>query len=97
MFGPSMMFTVGQALDRAKEAGLTIRLLVGDEWIRGKVASNDGQGVVLVADDGDVCVLRMDAVTCVRVPRKDVRTAHVPSQPDRERERLTTDHLPATT
>jgi hypothetical protein len=97
VFGPTMLVTIGQALDRAKEADLTIRLHVGGEWIRGRVASNDGQGVVVVADDGDICVLRMEAITCVRLPRKDVRTAHVPTQPDRERARVPADHLPATT
>ncbi len=96
MFGSSMMVTVGQALDRALEAGLTIRLNVAGEWLRGRVVRHDGQGVVVVADDGDVCVLRMDAITCVRVPPKDVRTAHVPPQPDGERVRVPTDHLPAT-
>ncbi len=96
MFGSSMMVTVGQALDRALAAGLTIRLNVAGEWIRGRVVRHDGQAVVVVADDCDVCVLRMDAITCVRVPPKDVRTAHVPPQPDGERVRVPTDHLPAT-
>ena len=70
---------------------------VAGEWIRGRVLRHDGQGVVVVADDGDVCVLRMDAISCVRVPPTDVRTAHVPPQPDGERARIPTDHLPATT
>ena len=69
MFGSSMVLTVGHALDRAQTEGAQVRLNVGGEWITGRVLNHDGHGVALLEANGDMCVLRPDAISGVRVPR----------------------------
>ena len=68
MFGTTMLLTVGHALDRAKEDGLVVRVNAGGEWITGTVLSCDGHGVAILESNGGLCVVRQDAVTCVRLP-----------------------------
>lgn len=70
MFGSTMLLTVGHALDRAKDQGMPVRINVAGEWISGRVVNNDGHGVALMEDNGDVCVVRQDAITCVRLPAR---------------------------
>ena len=79
MFGSTMLLTVGQALEHARDGGTPVRLCIGGEWISGRVLHSDGQGLALAAENGDTCVIRLDAVSCVRLPADD--SAHrVPSQ-----------------
>ena len=79
MFGTTMLLTVGHALDRAKEDGLVVRVNAGGEWITGTVLSCDGHGVALLESNGGLCVLRQEAVTCVRLPSVE-SASHVPRQ-----------------
>ncbi len=79
MFGTTMLLTVGLALDRAQTEGLTVRVAVAGEWITGKVVNNDGQGVVLSEESGEVCVVRADAVTAVRLLTET--GSRIPTQP----------------
>ena len=81
MFGTTMMLTIGQALDRAQNEGSTIRLHVFGEWITGRVINTDSQSVMVLDNNGDTCVLRMDAITCVRIPAGE-RAQQVPLQPN---------------
>ena len=67
MFGSSMLMTVGHALDRAKEDGLVVRVNTGGEWITGRIVNSDGHGVAILETNGDLCVIRQDAVSCVRL------------------------------
>lgn len=69
MFGSSMLMTVGHALDRAKDEGLVVRVNAGGEWISGQVVNSDGHGVALLESNGDLCVLRSDSITGVRMPQ----------------------------
>ena len=75
MFGSTMLLTVGHALDRAKEDGLVVRVNAGGEWITGTVLNADGHGVALLESNGGLCVVRQDAVTCVRLPVGGERAA----------------------
>jgi hypothetical protein len=68
MFGTTMLLTVGHALDRAMEDGLVVRLNAGGEWITGTVLNHDGHGVAMLESNGGLCVLRQEAITCVRLP-----------------------------
>lgn len=79
MFGSTMMLTVGQALDRARNEETVIRIQCAGEWITGRVVNTDSQAAVIADENGEVCVVRMDAISCVRLPAQD-RT-QVPSQP----------------
>jgi hypothetical protein len=74
-----MLLTIGQALDRAKDDGLAVRMHIGGEWITGLVLNSDGHGVAVMEGNGDLCVVRQDTITCVRLPSgRD--EGHVPSQ-----------------
>ena len=79
MFGTTMLLTVGHALDRAKEDGLVVRVNAGGEWITGTVLNCDGHGVAILEGNGGLCVVRQDAVTCVRLPSLE-SGPHVPQQ-----------------
>lgn len=71
MFGTTMMLTLGQALDRAMNEEHDVRVKLGDEWISGRVLATDSQGVVFLDESGDTIVLRMDALTAIRIPGED--------------------------
>jgi hypothetical protein len=83
MFGSSMVLTVGAALDRAQVEGLPVRLNVGGEWITGRVINHDGHGVAVLENNGDMCVFRPEAISGVRVPRREqeARPAHASRAP----------------
>lgn len=82
MFGKSTLVTVGLALDRAQTDGLTVRVAVADEWIRGTIVSSDGHGVVIAEGNGEVCVVRSEAITAVRLclPAPDARISPLTPQ-----------------
>ena len=65
--GSSMQYTIGTALDRAREGGLDVEVLVGNQWLSGQVAAADGLGVVLDRDGTDHFVVRLEQISAVRV------------------------------
>ena len=75
MFGSTMLLTVGHALDRAKDEGLAVRVNVGGEWVTGRIINSDGHGVAILESSGDLCVVRQEAVTAVRMPSQRQRPA----------------------
>jgi hypothetical protein len=75
-----MLLTIGQALDRAKDDELTVRLHIGGEWVTGRILNSDGHGVAVLEQNGDLCVVRQDTVTAVRLPSR-VNDPFVPTQP----------------
>jgi hypothetical protein len=79
MYGSSMLLTVGHALDRAKDEGMVVRVNVGGEWVTGRIINSDGHGVAILESGGDLCVVRQEAVSAVRMPSVE-SGPHVPSQ-----------------
>jgi hypothetical protein len=79
MFGSTMLLTVGHALDRAKDEGMVVRLNIAGDWVTGRVINSDGHGVAILEQSGDLCVVRQEAVTAVRMPGRD-SAPYVPSQ-----------------
>jgi hypothetical protein len=79
MYGSSMLLTVGHALDRAKDEGMVVRINVGGEWVTGRVINSDGHGVAILESNGDLCVVRQEIVSAVRMPSLE-SAPHVPSQ-----------------
>jgi hypothetical protein len=79
MFGSTMLLTIGQALDRAKDEELAVRMHVGGEWISGRILNCDGQAVAVLESSGDLCVVRKETISCVRMPSQ-AHSTHVPSQ-----------------
>ena len=63
----SMLYTMGMALDRAAEHGYDVELLVDGHWVDGRVAANDGVGVVVECRDGCHTVVKADRVAAVKV------------------------------
>lgn len=63
----SMIYTIGTALNRAKEAHLSVEILVAGQWITGMVNDIDGHGVVLHGEGDDLSILRMSSIDAVRV------------------------------
>ena len=62
----STVYTIGTALNRAKDAGATVSVLVAGQWEVGMVVAVDGHGVIL--DGGSAhLVIRMEAVAAVRI------------------------------
>ncbi|MGA8992826.1 MAG: hypothetical protein WB441_00795 [Nocardioidaceae bacterium] len=66
MYNDSVLYTVGTALNRAQQNGLTVQILVEGQWLRGQVAAVDGHGVVL-ADTDEHSVIKMGSVSAVRM------------------------------
>jgi hypothetical protein len=65
--GSSMQYTIGTALDRARERGLEVEVLVENNWLTGHVAAADGLGVVLDREGVEHFVVRLDRISAVRV------------------------------
>lgn len=63
----SVIYSMGTALDRAKEHRLPVVVLVGNDWLRGTVIAVDSYGLVLDTDGAESCVVRLEAVNAVRV------------------------------
>jgi sRNA-binding regulator protein Hfq len=64
----STILTMGTALNRAHDHDAIVEVLVGGQWLTGVVAGVDGYGVVLVDAQNDHSVVRMEAISAVRVP-----------------------------
>lgn len=63
----TMQYTIGTALDRARDLGLVVEVLVEGDWVTGLVVANDGLGVVLDHDTQEHCVVRLERIAAVRV------------------------------
>jgi len=66
-FSASMLYTIGTALDRAREQGHQVELLVDATWLSGLVVGLDGTGVVLEGREDEFAVVRLERVAAVRV------------------------------
>jgi hypothetical protein len=80
MNATSTMLTVGTALRHAQDSGVRVHALVDGMWMSGTVAGLDGEGVVLLTPEGDTTVVRIRAVTAVRVER-GLERSHQPTGP----------------
>ena len=55
---------------------------IGGEWVSGRVMISDGHGVAVLEPKDDMCVVRRDAITCVRLSPRP-RPAPGPKRPAR--------------
>lgn len=62
-----MLYTIGTALNRARDNDIPVDILVGGTWISGRVVAVDGFGVVLSDGDREHSVIRVEAVSAVRI------------------------------
>ena len=63
----SMQYTIGTALDRARDAGHVVEVLVDGNWVKGAVLANDGQGAVLDHEGREHAIVRLERISAVRV------------------------------
>lgn len=75
----SMIYTMGTALNHARDNQVPVALLVESHWIGGHVVATDGHGVILDSGGQDHCVVRVESVSAVRV----MTAAPVPSTTSR--------------
>src|ERR687895_2679777 len=78
----STMLTLGTALRHAHDGGTQVHALVGGMWISGTVVALDGEGVVLLTPEGETVVVRLRAVTAVRVEHDPGRSPRAPGPAD---------------
>lgn len=67
MNSDSLIYTIGTALNRAKDNQSRVDLLVEGMWVGGHVLAVDGFGVVLEADDDQHSVVRIESIAAVTV------------------------------
>jgi sRNA-binding regulator protein Hfq len=77
--GSSTLYTVGTVLNHARDNGLEVDVLVSGLWLSGLVAAVDGFGVVLASDGDQHAVIRMEAVSAVRIAEGIVQHSEIPA------------------
>lgn len=80
----SVQYTIGTALQRARDGGLRVEVLVEGHWLEGLVVASDGHGIVLENGGDDHCVIRLERVSVVRVGARAPRLGIVESVHDSE-------------
>lgn len=63
----SMQYTIGTALERAREQGHSVGVLVEGQWLTGMVVASDGIGVVLENDELEHTIVKLEKISAVRV------------------------------
>lgn len=63
----STIYTIGTALNRARDNGVPVEILVEGMWIGGRVLAVDGFGVVLHDGDDQHSVVRVENISAVTV------------------------------
>jgi sRNA-binding regulator protein Hfq len=67
MQADSMIYTIGTALNRARDNGVPVQVLVEGQWMAGDVVAVDGHGLVLNGQEMEHSVIRMTDVSAVRI------------------------------
>jgi sRNA-binding regulator protein Hfq len=67
MSSDSMIYTIGTALNRARDNGFSVEILVEGQWVSGDVLAVDGFGVVLQAEDNRHSVIRIESISAVTI------------------------------
>jgi hypothetical protein len=66
-YGSSLQYTIGTALDRARERGQPVEILAEGQWLCGTVVANDGVGVLIENNAEDHAIIRLETIAAVRV------------------------------
>lgn len=62
-----MIYTIGTALNRARDNGVPVEILVEGIWVGGHVLAVDGFGVVIHSDDNQHSVIRIESISAVTI------------------------------
>lgn len=79
----SMIYTIGTALNRAKDNGVHVEILVEGMWVGGQVMAVDGHGVVLHVEDDQHSVVRIESISAVTVRSAAPHGVHHDEIPER--------------
>lgn len=63
----STIYTIGTALNRARDNDVPVQVLVDGQWMTGHVLAVDGFGVVLQSEGLEHSVVRMESVAAVKI------------------------------
>lgn len=63
----SMLYTIGTALNRARENDFAVEILVEGTWLSGRILAVDGFGLCLHSDDDVHSVIRVESISAVTV------------------------------
>jgi hypothetical protein len=63
----SMLYTMGMAINRAQDLGFDVAVLVDGHWMEGRIAAQDGVGLVLEHESAEHSVVKMDRIAAVRI------------------------------
>ena len=63
----SMLYTMGMAINRAQDLGFDVAVLVDGHWMEGRIAAQDGVGLVLEHESAEHSVVKMDRISAVRI------------------------------
>lgn len=66
-YNMSMQYTIGTALERAREQNYRVEVLLEGQWLAGLVVASDGVGIVLEDRDEEHSVVRLERISAVRV------------------------------
>jgi hypothetical protein len=64
----STIYTIGTALKRAGESNQSVHILIEGHWLSGEVKGVDGYGLVLVSPNNEHSIVRLEAISAVRIP-----------------------------
>ena len=67
MGSSSMQVTIGSAIERARQAGQYVAILVDNHWLEGVVVEADGMGIILENTGRDRAVVRLERISAVRI------------------------------
>lgn len=70
--GGSMLLTFGPLLDRAQEQNAAVSILIGDQWVVGEVVTRDNIGVMVLTGDGEMALLKLEAICAVKSTAKNL-------------------------
>ena len=67
MNSDSTLYTIGTALNRARDNAVEVEVLVAGQWLCGHVVAVDGHGIVLDSSEGQHAVVRIESVSAVKI------------------------------
>ncbi len=80
-----MIYTIGTALNRARDNGVPVEILVDGTWVSGHVLAVDGFGVVVHSQDSQHSVIRIESISAVTIlsaaPQRDAISERVHAMP----------------
>jgi hypothetical protein len=83
-----MQYTIGTALERARERNHHVEVLLEGQWLGGLVVASDGVGIVLEDGEDEHSVVRLERISAVRVRalspfRRKIPGPHTVDGPER--------------